>query len=76
MVSHRYSISPEDFLMIGNSVKTDIFPVLALGASTAHIPCFVTWEAGLADEPTEIFNRYFKFENIRQLPEGIRQLSF
>jgi putative hydrolase of the HAD superfamily len=64
MVSHRHSISPEDFLVIGNSMKADILPVLALGDSTAHIPCFVIWEAELADEPTEIFNRFFKLENM------------
>lgn len=34
---------PEHFLMIGNSVKSDIMPVLELGGYAAHIPHHVTW---------------------------------
>ncbi|MDL2213566.1 HAD family hydrolase [Bacteroides sp. OttesenSCG-928-N06] len=34
---------PESFLMLGNSIKSDIIPVLELGAYAAHIPYHVTW---------------------------------
>lgn len=34
---------PESFLMIGNSVKSDIIPVLELGGYAAHVPHHVTW---------------------------------
>lgn len=34
---------PENFLMLGNSIKSDIIPVLELGANAAHIPYHVTW---------------------------------
>ncbi len=34
---------PENFLMLGNSIKSDIFPVLELGGHAAHIPYHVTW---------------------------------
>ncbi len=34
---------PGNFLMIGNSMKSDILPVLNLGAWAAHIPYHVTW---------------------------------
>ena len=34
---------PEKLLMIGNSVKSDILPVLELGGYAAHIPYHVTW---------------------------------
>lgn len=36
-------IKAEDFLMIGNSVKSDILPVLNLGGSAIHIPFHTTW---------------------------------
>jgi putative hydrolase of the HAD superfamily len=35
--------SPENFLMLGNSVKSDILPVLALEAFAGHIPFHTTW---------------------------------
>lgn len=34
---------PDQFLMIGNSVKSDILPVVKLGASAIHIPFHTTW---------------------------------
>lgn len=34
---------PEKFLMIGNSAKSDILPVLELGGCAAHIPHHITW---------------------------------
>ena len=34
---------PENFLMIGNSIKSDILPVLELGGFAAHIPYHTTW---------------------------------
>ena len=35
--------SPRNFLMLGNSVKSDVLPVLALEAFAAHIPYHTTW---------------------------------
>ncbi len=37
-------IAPEDFLMIGNSLKSDILPVLNIGGSGIHIPYHTTWQ--------------------------------
>lgn len=34
---------PENFLMLGNSIKSDVLPVLEVGGSAAHIPYHVTW---------------------------------
>jgi putative hydrolase of the HAD superfamily len=34
---------PENFLMLGNSIKSDIMPVLELGGYGGHIPYHVTW---------------------------------
>ena len=36
-------VEPQSFLMVGNSVKSDIAPVLALGARAVHIPYRITW---------------------------------
>jgi putative hydrolase of the HAD superfamily len=34
---------PEQFLMLGNSIKSDVLPVLEIGGFAAHIPYHVTW---------------------------------
>lgn len=36
-------IQPDEFLMIGNSLKSDILPVLNIGGHAFHIPYHVTW---------------------------------
>jgi len=36
-------INPTEFLMIGNSMKSDILPVLDIGAYAIHIPFHTTW---------------------------------
>jgi putative hydrolase of the HAD superfamily len=40
----RLDIKPQEFLMIGNSVKSDILPVINAGAKAIHIPFEVTWQ--------------------------------
>lgn len=36
-------IQPGEFMMIGNSIRSDIFPVLAIGAHAVHVPYHTTW---------------------------------
>jgi putative hydrolase of the HAD superfamily len=42
-VLKRRSIKPQEFVMVGNSLRSDIAPVVALGARAVHIPYHVTW---------------------------------
>jgi putative hydrolase of the HAD superfamily len=37
-------INPEEFMMIGNSLKSDVIPVLEIGSEAIHIPYHTTWE--------------------------------
>jgi len=42
-ILHRYNIKKEEFLMVGNSLKSDILPVIELGAKAVHVPYHTTW---------------------------------
>lgn len=44
------NILPEHFLMVGNSMKSDIQPVLALGGYAIHIPFEVMWQHEVTDD--------------------------
>ncbi|MEO1059360.1 MAG: HAD family hydrolase [Actinomycetota bacterium] len=46
----RLGVTPERFCMIGNSVRSDILPVMALGGSAIHIPYHLTWELERVDD--------------------------
>jgi putative hydrolase of the HAD superfamily len=39
----RLEIKPSEFFMIGNSLKSDVLPVLAIGGHAVHIPFHTTW---------------------------------
>lgn len=49
-VLDAHGIRPEQFLMVGNSIRSDILPVKALGAEAVHIPYFTTWEHEQVDQ--------------------------
>ncbi|WP_415327113.1 HAD family hydrolase [Chryseobacterium sp. MMS23-Vi53] len=54
---------PENFLMLGNSVKSDILPVLEIGGFAAHIPYHMTWSHEQHDLNLEHPN-FMELENI------------
>lgn len=43
LLSHL-DIQPKEFMMIGNSVKSDILPVINIGAQAIHIPYKIMWQ--------------------------------
>lgn len=51
-ILRKHSIRHDEFLMVGNSVKSDILPVVEIGGHAAHIPFHTTWvhEVVCADE--------------------------
>jgi len=51
-------IPPNEFAMIGNSLKSDVMPVLALGGHGFHIPYHITWAHERVE--TQIENENFK----------------
>ena len=61
----RYAIHPSELLMVGNSLKSDIAPALAIGAWGVYIPFHVTW----ALEHTDHFDheRMVQIDNFSQL---------
>jgi putative hydrolase of the HAD superfamily len=38
-------VTPDEFAMVGNSVRSDVLPVLEIGGHAVHIPYHITWEA-------------------------------
>lgn len=43
-VLRNIGVAPERFCMVGNSVRSDILPVMALGGTAVHIPYPLLWE--------------------------------
>ncbi len=49
-VIHQLDIEPSAFLMVGNSLKSDVLPLLEIGAKAIHIPFHTTWAHELVDD--------------------------
>jgi putative hydrolase of the HAD superfamily len=71
----RHGIDPARFLMVGNSLRSDIAPVLRLGALAAHIPYPLTWEHERMAELPVAPGRFFTLQSIRELPALLARLS-
>ncbi|MBN2731457.1 MAG: HAD family hydrolase [Balneolaceae bacterium] len=65
----RYAIEPSEFLMIGNSLKSDVLPVSSIGAQAVHIPFHTTWAHETIDPSDTEKDGYHKLENISQVPQ-------
>lgn len=74
-ILRRHGIPPRQFLMVGNSLKSDILPVLALGSAGAHVPYHLTWALEHSDEPPRGDGRFFQLKALRELPEVVRTLA-
>ena len=64
----RHGVAPEEFVMVGNSVRSDVLPVISIGARAVHVPYHVTWalEAG---EPPTAHDGYWSIDRFPDVPE-------
>mgnify|MGYP006293739513 CR=1 FL=1 len=63
---HHLDIRPYDFLMIGNSLKSDIIPPLNLGSWAVYVPFHTTWaHEEVENEPQS--ERYFRVEKLQEV---------
>ena len=59
-------IQPENFLMIGNSLKSDVLPVLNIGGHAFHIPYHITWGHEKIEHEVK-HDRFKQFTSIREI---------
>ena len=69
-VLHRHGVSPEEFLMVGNSVRSDVLPVLEIGARAVYIPYHVTWAHETVDP-----ERHQGFDTLSSITQLVPYLS-
>jgi putative hydrolase of the HAD superfamily len=62
----RFGVSAEQVLMVGNSVRSDVLPVLALGGHAVHVPYPLLWE--LEQPPDDHGEEFAELTSIAELP--------
>jgi len=68
-------VDPGEFVMVGDSLRSDIAPVLALGGRAVHIPGFREWELERAELGPELADRWWRRSSIRALPALLDELD-
>ena len=70
----KYEIPPTRFIMVGNSLRSDIQPVVAMGGRAIYIPNEQTWSHEEVPKEGIEHTEYDELEHIAQLPEYLDQL--
>jgi putative hydrolase of the HAD superfamily len=75
-ILREHRVPPEQFLMAGNSERSDILPVLELGGYGVHVPYSVTWAHELLPESAERAHpRRRDLPTLAELPDLLGLLS-
>ncbi|AEO48834.1 haloacid dehalogenase-like hydrolase [Rhodospirillum rubrum F11] len=64
----REAIDPGHFVMVGNSLRSDIHPVLAIGGRAILIPYEVTWKHEMVELPADAPKAFATLNSLRELP--------
>jgi putative hydrolase of the HAD superfamily len=71
----RHKVDAVRFLMVGNSLKSDVIPVAQAGGWAVHVPAALSWSHEHADMPADVRPRIFELTALDRLPEVIETIE-
>jgi putative hydrolase of the HAD superfamily len=74
-VISRRGIDPEEFVMVGNSLRSDILPVVQMGARAVHIPYHLTWSHEHVEEDSLPAEGWYRLERIAAIGELLASID-
>ncbi len=73
-VFRRRGIRPQEFVMVGNSLRSDVVPVVTLGGHAVHIPYEVTWHHEEVPDEALPKEGWWRVSSIRELPGLLQKI--
>lgn len=70
----RYEIIPNEFVMVGNTIRSDILPPLQIGAKAIHIPYHTSWHFETPEVAEIEKSRFTVLPSMEKLPDIIATL--
>ncbi|WP_334063447.1 HAD family hydrolase [Limimaricola cinnabarinus] len=70
----RHAIRPERAVMVGNSLKSDVIPVIEAGGWGVHVPSETVWALEQAEAP-KTHPRFRRIETLAALPAMVANLG-
>jgi putative hydrolase of the HAD superfamily len=64
---HHLDIEPSELLMIGNSLKSDVLPLIKIGAAAIHVPFHTTWAHEEVSKEEQSNSTYKTVLNIKEV---------
>jgi len=71
----RHGIEPSRFLMVGNSMRSDVLPVVEVGGWAVHVPAALTWSHEHAHPSDAARHRFFERASLEGLAPFVRALA-
>lgn len=73
-IIHKHGITPSSLLMVGNSMRSDILPILEIGGSAVYIPYHVTSHVEMTTQSDIPADRFWQLESLKELPQLLSTL--
>ncbi len=73
-ILRELGVRPERFVMVGNSLRSDCAPVLALGGAAVHVPAASVWVHEDVEVPDRS-ERLLSVEGLAALPDALERLG-
>ncbi len=73
-IAQKHGALPQGLLMVGNSMKSDVLPMIAAGGFGVHVPHDLTWALELADAPQDT-SRFAQIKSLAELPYLVDRLT-
>ncbi len=67
--------SPDEFVMVGNSVRSDVLPVIEIGARAFHVPYGITWGHEVVAAPAAEEPSWIELDRLGELPDHLSTLG-
>lgn len=74
-VMKRYEVPPDRFVMVGNSLRSDILPVVQTGGHAVYVPYSMSWVHERVSPEALINVRFHEIAHIRELPIVLERIK-
>jgi putative hydrolase of the HAD superfamily len=71
----QHGVDPERFLMVGNSMRSDVVPVVRIGGRAVHVPYHVTWALEEIDPTETPDGGWWRVDHLSELPAILSSLA-
>ncbi len=70
----RVGVPPSRFVMVGNSLRSDVLPVVEIGGHGIYLPYEMTWKHETVDPATVDADAYATVADIQEVPDAVRRI--